>query len=144
LSPCIDAGTLDLPEGIVLPDKDLAGQPRIYGGKVDMGAYEFNPVGVGSLSPEPREKKMLSLSPNPVKDRLLIHYQIEDAGYLSIEVYNQSGRMVKKLVERNETAGKGSFYWNLLDDTGSRVATGNYIIRLRFNQSEETLKVLVM
>jgi hypothetical protein len=52
--------------------------------------------------------------------------------------------MVKKLVDRNETAGKGSFYWNLLDDTGSRVATGNYIIRLRFNQSEETLKVLVM
>lgn len=144
LSPCIDAGTLDLPEGIVLPEKDLAGQPRIYGGKVDIGAYEFNPVGIGSLYPEPQKKKMLILSPNPVKDKLLINYQIEDAGYLSIEVYNQSGRMVKKLVERNETAGKGSFFWNLLDDTGNRVPHGNYIIRLRFNQSEESLKVLVL
>lgn len=144
LSPCIDAGTLDMPEGIVLPDKDLAGQPRIYGGKVDMGAYEFNPVGIGHISPEPQEKKMLIVSPNPVKDKLLINYQIEDAGYLSIEVYNQSGRMVKKLVDRNETAGKGSFFWNLLDDTGNRVPHGNYIIRLRFNQSEESLKVLVL
>jgi flagellar hook assembly protein FlgD len=87
---------------------------------------------------------MLIVSPNPVKDKLLINYQIEDAGYLSIEVYNQSGRMVKKLVDRNETAGKGSFFWNLLDDTGNRVPHGNYIIRLRFNQSEESLKVLVL
>jgi len=144
LSPCIDAGTLDLPEGIVLPDKDLAGQPRIYGGKVDMGAYEFNPVGIGPLSPEPQEKKMLIVSPNPVKDRLLIHYQIEDAGYLSIEVYNQSGRMVKKLVDRNETAGKGSFYWNLLDDTGKRISKGTYFIKLKLNNTETSEKVVVM
>ena len=40
-SPCIDAGTLDLPEGIVMPAFDLAGNPRVCGSTIDMGCYEF-------------------------------------------------------------------------------------------------------
>ncbi|MBC8214990.1 MAG: DUF1565 domain-containing protein, partial [Candidatus Marinimicrobia bacterium] len=43
ISPCVDAGTLDLPEGIVLPEFDLAGNPRIAGNGIDMGAFEFQP-----------------------------------------------------------------------------------------------------
>jgi hypothetical protein len=40
-SPAIDAGTLELPEGVVLPEYDLAGNPRIAGYGVDIGAYEY-------------------------------------------------------------------------------------------------------
>ncbi len=40
-SPCIDTGTLVLPYGVVLPAYDLAGNPRICGNGIDMGAYEF-------------------------------------------------------------------------------------------------------
>lgn len=40
-SPCIDAGTLDLPEWIELPETDLAGNPRISGESIDMGCYEY-------------------------------------------------------------------------------------------------------
>lgn len=40
LSPCINAGSSDT-TGLGLPDKDLAGNPRIYGGRIDMGAYEY-------------------------------------------------------------------------------------------------------
>ena len=43
ISPCVDAGTLDLPEGIVLPEFDLAGNPRIVGNGIDMGAFELQP-----------------------------------------------------------------------------------------------------
>lgn len=40
-SPCINAGTLDLPYGVQLPAYDLAGNPRVSGSAIDMGAYEF-------------------------------------------------------------------------------------------------------
>ena len=40
-SPCIDTGTLDLPYGVELPAYDLAGNPRVCGSGIDMGAYEF-------------------------------------------------------------------------------------------------------
>jgi hypothetical protein len=38
-SPCIDAGIPDT-TGLDLPSFDLAGNPRIYGSRIDMGAYE--------------------------------------------------------------------------------------------------------
>ena len=44
LSPCIDAGTLELPEGVVLPEYDLAGNPRVCGSGIDMGAYEYQDI----------------------------------------------------------------------------------------------------
>ena len=40
-SPCIDAGTLDLPVGLEIPAYDLAGNPRVMGSNIDMGAYEY-------------------------------------------------------------------------------------------------------
>ncbi len=40
-SPCIDAGTLNLPDGFELPETDLAGNPRVHGDSIDMGCYEW-------------------------------------------------------------------------------------------------------
>jgi len=38
-SPCVNAGIQDT-TGLNLPEFDLAGNPRVYGGRIDMGAYE--------------------------------------------------------------------------------------------------------
>jgi hypothetical protein len=40
-SPCIDAGTLNLPEGFEMPETDLAGNPRVHGNSIDIGCYEW-------------------------------------------------------------------------------------------------------
>lgn len=40
ISPCVDLGIPDT-TGLNLPAFDLAGNPRIYGGRIDMGAYEY-------------------------------------------------------------------------------------------------------
>ncbi len=42
LSPCINAGTPDT-IGLNLPEYDLAGNPRIADGRIDMGCYEYQP-----------------------------------------------------------------------------------------------------
>ena len=39
-SPCINAGTPDT-TGLSLPELDLAGNPRIKGDRIDIGAYEY-------------------------------------------------------------------------------------------------------
>jgi len=39
-SPCTDMGTIDT-TGLLLPEKCLAGNPRIGNGRIDMGAYEY-------------------------------------------------------------------------------------------------------
>jgi len=37
----IDSGNLALPEGVVIPEYDLAGNPRVYGAGIDLGPYEW-------------------------------------------------------------------------------------------------------
>ncbi|MDX9870041.1 MAG: PKD domain-containing protein [Candidatus Cloacimonadales bacterium] len=50
-SPCIDAGTLDIPN-FVFSEFDIMGNPRIVGSSIDMGAYEFQGMNVNfSASP---------------------------------------------------------------------------------------------
>ena len=39
-SPCVNAGTPDV-TGLFIPSVDLDGRQRIYGGRIDMGCYEF-------------------------------------------------------------------------------------------------------
>ena len=46
-SPCIDAGATDT-TGFMLPAFDLEGNPRVSGGRIDIGAYEFMVTGVGA------------------------------------------------------------------------------------------------
>ena len=49
-SPCIDAGTNTPPGG--LPTTDMDGNPRVIGGRIDMGAYEFNHIPVADAGPD--------------------------------------------------------------------------------------------
>jgi len=49
-SPCIDAGTNTPPGG--LPTTDMDGKPRVIGGRIDMGPYEFNHIPVADAGPD--------------------------------------------------------------------------------------------
>lgn len=47
-SPCINAGN----NAFVLDETDIDGRPRIHGGRVDMGAYEFNHAPIADTGPD--------------------------------------------------------------------------------------------
>ncbi|MDP2684910.1 MAG: choice-of-anchor Q domain-containing protein [bacterium] len=92
-SPCINTGTPDT-TWLNLPPLDLAGNPRIYGGRIDMGAYE-NQVVVG-LQPKPMVSADIEIAPNPFNDRFSIHF-LPDNKIHRITIRNQAGVTVKKL-----------------------------------------------
>ena len=147
-SPCIDAGTLDLPPGITLPDFDIAGNPRVYGEAVDMGAYEYGPwVGVpaapGSRFQVPGSK-LLNVNPNPFIFGTYISYELKSAGRLNISIFNSSGMLVKTLVNFNGgTEEKGEIYWDGAGPGGTALPAGIYFVRLTIDGKEtETVKVV--
>ncbi|MCD4795767.1 MAG: hypothetical protein K8R49_01165, partial [Candidatus Cloacimonetes bacterium] len=91
-SPCINAGTLDLPECIELPELDLVGNPRIYGDFVDMGAYEWQGLNIDN-SQLSIVNFQLSNYPNPFNPSTTISFDLtaEDAENAEIIIYNIKG-----------------------------------------------------
>lgn len=81
-SPCIDAGNNS---GIYATD--LAGDPRLSGSFVDMGAYEFQ-ASTGFISYQSNEEKIF---PNPARDHFILKTK-EKSGSLSI--YDSKGQEV--------------------------------------------------
>ena len=147
-SPCIDAGTLNLPPGIELPEFDLAGNPRVWGASVDMGAYEYgpwvsikeNPNSTFNIQPS----TLLEVSPNPFSYGTYINYELMMKGRLNISVYSINGMKVRTLADNTGSVGdKGNFYWNGSDQNGNNLPAGVYLIRMTMDGKEmETVKVV--
>ena len=145
-SPCIDAGTLDLPAGIELPQFDLAGNPRIYGNTIDMGAYEWQGVGIEEpenphLSPLTTH---LSNFPNPFNPSTTIKLELAEAGKIELAVYNIKGQKVKTLLDCTTAAGTFNCIWNGKDSSSKRVSSGEYIVKLNVNGEEKAVHKIML
>jgi hypothetical protein len=138
-SPCIDAGTTQMPEGFTLPETDAAGNPRIMGSGIDMGAYEYNPF-CSPISEDEVASSVLSCYPNPVRinegrGAIVINYagltQVED---YQIGIYNIKGQRVRSFKIHPEKIGTKSkinkVVWDCCNTRGRKVATGVYFLRL--------------
>ena len=136
-SPCIDAGTLELPEGIELPEYDLAGNPRVSGDMIDMGPYEWQyPDAIDNNEIYALNQDII-VYPNPIipgkmrDGRARIEWlgDIGDGG--SIEIFNIKGQRVRELKMENRNRKINTAYWDLKDNEGSRVSSGIYFIRMK-------------
>jgi hypothetical protein len=137
-SPCINTGTLDLPEGVVLPETDILGNPRIWDGFVDMGAYEYGPwVGLDYYNQKAKSKKqkLLKAAPNPFNYGTYISYITKESGHIKIDVYDMNGRKVNTLMDVKQLPGSGEFYWDGTDDYGRKLPAGNYLLKLIINNN---------
>ena len=134
-SPCIDAGTLNLPDGIELPEYDLAGNPRIYGSSIDIGAYEWFPVGIEELLSFINDN--LIITPNPASSTLSIMYNTENEERPEeILIMNAYGIFIEKIgvteKQNHHTIDISSFtpgfYIAILRNERKIIAKGKFII----------------
>ena len=142
-SPCIDAGTLDLPPGIELPEYDLAGNPRIYGGFIDMGAYEWQGTHVENYELEISNYKLNNF-PNPFNPATTLSFTLPEETDIELTIFNLKGQKVTQLVSEQFAAGKHSIVWNGRDDNEKTVSSGIYFYKLKTQQNEITRKMLLL
>jgi hypothetical protein len=137
-SPCIDAGTTDwsiftLPDWYMLPLTDLAGDDRIYGSQIDMGAYEWH--GQTNITedviPVPSEILSLRIHPNPFLGRAEICLDLKKQSEIKLEIYNLKGQLVRTISSGSFSKGSHSFWWNGDDDNGKAVSSGIYFCRIQ-------------
>ncbi len=169
-SPCINTGTADT-TGLNLPPMDLAGNYRIWDGRIDMGCYEYGStpyVGIDDPElPTPPEGFRVSVYPNPLLNTsrtagVFIEFTLprKPASHPGAEVFNIRGQKVKtirltesynSLVHKAGLSGdvkqNGEFYstvWNGKDDNNRPLASGTYIVKVSADQMVATTKITII
>jgi len=78
----------------------------------------------------PKEMALHANYPNPFNPRTTIHYSLPQAMSVRLVIYDVSGRLVRKLVDRVQDAGDRAVSWDGRDERGLSVGSGVYIYRL--------------
>ncbi len=97
----------------------------------DDGVYYLSaPIGIGQSDPaQPKSIRLGQNYPNPFNDRTNIEINLGENTNGLVEVYNISGRLVKKLYEG--IGGRQILNWDGLNDKGRSVSSGIYIYSLK-------------
>ncbi|MCD6328923.1 MAG: gliding motility-associated C-terminal domain-containing protein [Candidatus Cloacimonetes bacterium] len=145
-SPCIDKGTPDT-TGLNLPATDLAGNQRIYNGRIDIGAYEYQ--GYGIDQPDTSFIHSLYLfqnTPNPFNNEteiLFITADYERVENYTLSIYNTKGQLVRRYDGKtNDFWVKTKIVWDGTDEYGRQVAPGTYLYKLEYNGNAVVRKMI--
>ncbi|MBW6514552.1 MAG: T9SS type A sorting domain-containing protein [Candidatus Syntrophosphaera sp.] len=147
LSPCIDTGTPDS-TGLDLPPYDLAGNWRIWNGRIDMGCFEFGSEpwvdNDDPVIPVQEQVHLLQNYPNPFNPSTTISYSLPRASEIRLSVYNLKGQLVRTLVDGLKPSGAHQIVWDGEDRLGNSVSSGVYFIRLQSEGKVLTHKALML
>jgi hypothetical protein len=83
-------------------------------------------------------------APNPFNGSTRIPFEIPRAGRVTISVHDIGGALVKVLLDGAAPQGPGEAAWDGTDSGGRRAGSGVYLCRLRFEEREETLRMMLV
>jgi len=101
----------------------------------------FGPTGIGTGRGGPGFPLGFSLSqnyPNPFNPSTTIRYSVPENGSgsspIRLEIFDLHGRLIRTLVDINQTVGNHAARWDGRDDRGLNLPSGIYLYRLRVNE----------
>lgn len=86
--------------------------------------------------------QVTSVFPQPFTTRAAIEFYLPVADRAVIEVFDVSGRMVRRLADDGFGVGATRVSWDGRNQAGALVAPGAYLIQLRTSQATHTRKVV--
>jgi hypothetical protein len=136
--------TARLHDGTVIEGEDVV----IIVGNQDelLGAQSFDTRATHTGTPGTPEKFALHQNhPNPFNPTTTIRFDVPtDGGMVTLRIYDVSGRLVRSLVNGDQTAGEKNVTWDGRNDAGNPVATGTYLYRLTGPGFEQTRKMVFL
>jgi beta-glucanase (GH16 family) len=82
--------------------------------------------------------------PNPAHGATSFRIMVPSQSQLRVGVFDVQGRRVRSLVNRIASPGPAQIEWNLLDDSGRRVASGLYMVRVNLGDTRKTFRMVVV
>ena len=92
----------------------------------------------------------INVFPNPfiINDRdqvyQTISYSIPDDSFISVNIYNLKGQLVKHIFEGDQISGEHQIYWNGKDNNGQNTGTGIYLYKIETNNKVFIRKIMLI
>jgi len=99
------------------------------------------PVGIEETLPERFE--LSAVKPNPFMENALVEFAVPYKAFVSLKVYDASGKVVKVLHNGDAQAGYHRIVWDGRDDNGRMLPAGIYFIRMESKEFRTTRKVIL-
>ncbi len=133
-SPCIDMGSTDT-IGFMLPETDLAGNPRIMYDIIDMGAYEWFTVGVKD---DYGKDGSVKIWPNPAEGKFKVHPPAGGSKFkvevCKVELVDIFGKVVLSMEMRSD--------YNPQELDISHLPSGIYLVMISLGNEYITKKLV--
>ena len=97
----------------------------------------------------PKETALLPNYPNPFNPETWIPYRLAEDAFVTVTIYDQSGRVVRRLNVGHQTAAayerrSKAIYWDGRNEVGDKVASGIYFYTLTAGDFSATRKMLIL
>jgi len=93
---------------------------------------------------EPSSRLHLSANPNPLNNRTSISFELAEAGSVSLQIFDLTGRLISDLGNSNAIRGANTVTWDACNDNGVPVSAGLYFCRIKSDGVVETTGLCVL
>ncbi len=97
---------------------------------------------VGSEENEKTPIKVTAVSPNPFRDRTTVHYLLKKPGRVNITVYDETGQVVRCILDQQQNAGSHTSVWNGKNNFNDYVPPGIYFLVIRIGNGQLQRKLV--
>ena len=101
-------------------------------------------MGTEIMMESPTEFVLSQNYPNPFNPRTTIHFQIPEAAYVKLKIYNAAGQEIRSLLDGAYKAGYHSITWDSKDNLGQFVSSGLYIYKMKAGEFIDVKKMQIL
>uniref|UniRef100_A0A7V3RI85 T9SS type A sorting domain-containing protein n=1 Tax=candidate division WOR-3 bacterium TaxID=2052148 RepID=A0A7V3RI85_UNCW3 len=82
--------------------------------------------------------------PNPCVDHTRIFYTIASKSRVNLRIYDNTGRLIKTLINTTQEPGRYNLSWGGVDEAGRLIPSGIYFLKLDAGEFSATKKLLLI
>ncbi len=82
--------------------------------------------------------------PNPFNPNTKIEYEIPQSGIVKINIYDISGKLIRKLINEQKNTGKYLVTWDGRNDSGKTVSSGTYFYQIISGNFVQAKKMILL
>ena len=114
--------------------------------QIDLIAQWIDEGAASSLSTTdvymPKEYTLHQNYPNPFNPSTVISFSLDKEEFVSIDIYNMTGKHIISLMNGKKKVGTHNINWNGRDKNDALITSGQYFYQLRTSSSSTVMKML--